>query len=174
MDQDSSTPGHVQENIAKIARMEEEFLERRSRTERTGDAIGSFVGTMVFVILHLIWFLVWIMINAKWLPGIPAFDPYPFIFLSMVVSLEGVLLSTFVLMKQNRMSKRADDRAHLDLQVNLMTEKEVTKILQVLQIVCQHLGLEAEVHDAEVAEMSKNTAVESLAQEIKNTLPEDK
>src|SRR5260370_37128778 len=98
------TPAHVQENIDKIVKIEEECLERRSAVERVGHAIGSFSGSMTFVVLHLVWFLAWIVVNAKILSWIPAFDPYPFIFLSMVVSLEAVLLSTFVLMKQNRMS----------------------------------------------------------------------
>ena len=168
------TPGPVQENIATIARMEEEFLEKRNRTERLGDAIGSFVGTMTFVVLHLIWFSTWIVVNTKLIPGIPAFDPHPFILLNMLVSLEAVLLSTFVLMKQERMSKRADDRAHLDLQVNLLAEKEVTKILQLVQVVCRQMGLHEEAGDAEVTELSRNTVVETLAQELKNTLPEGK
>ncbi|MDQ6760929.1 MAG: DUF1003 domain-containing protein [Acidobacteriota bacterium] len=169
----STNPNPVQENIATIARMEERFLETRSTKERAGDAIGSFVGTMTFVLLHLVWFGVWILINAKMIPGLPAFDPYPFIFLSMVVSLEGVLLSTFVLMKQNRMSKRADERAHLDLQINLLAEKEVTKILQLVQVLCSHMGLDKEARDAEVAELSQNTAVETLAQELRKTMPKE-
>jgi uncharacterized membrane protein len=166
------TPAHVQENIETIARIEEESLGNRSRVERIGDAIGSFAGSMTFVALHLLWFAGWVVINAKNLPWILAFDPYPYIFLSMVVSLEAVLLSTFVLMKQNRMSRRADQRAHLDLQINLLTEKEVTKTLQLLQRVSSHLGLQAHASDTEIAELSKNTAVESLAKELQKTLPE--
>src|SRR5205823_6209912 len=123
-------PTHVQENIATIAKIEEECLERRSMVERIGDTVGSFAGSMPFVVLHLLWFLTWVLINTRIFSWIPAFDPYPFIFLSMIVSLEAVLLSTFVLIKQNRMSKRADQRAQLDLQINLLTEKEVTKNLQ--------------------------------------------
>lgn len=165
-------PDPVKENIANIAKIEEECLERRSRLERIGDAIGSFSGSMTFVVLHLLWFLAWILINTKMISWIPAFDPYPYMLLSMVVSLEAVLLSTFVLMKQNRMSKRADQRAHLDLQINLLTEREVTKNIQLLRRICAHLGLEEDATDTEVEELSKRTAVEPLAKELQKTIPE--
>ena len=72
--------------------------------------------------------------------GLPRFDPYPFKLLCMIVSMEGVLLSTFVLIKQNRMGQRADRRNHLDLQVNLLTEQEVTKVIQMLEAISQPPG----------------------------------
>jgi uncharacterized membrane protein len=88
----ASTPTHVQENIDKIVKIEQEILEKRSTVERIGDAIGSFAGSMAFVVMHLLWFVGWIAINAKIFPRIRAFDPYPYIFLSIVVSLEAVIL----------------------------------------------------------------------------------
>ncbi len=100
----------------------------------------------------------------------PAFDPYPFQLLCMLVSLEGVLLSTFVLIKQNRMSLRADRRAHLDLQVNLLTEKEVTKVLQLLERVSARLGMEV---DTEARELGEVTALSELAEELEQKLPEE-
>ena len=163
----------IQQNIDTIARLEHEFLQKRTLTERIGDAIGTFAGSILFVILHLIWFLIWIVINAKLVPGIPAFDPYPFTFLSMVVSLEGVLLATFVLIKQNRMSKRADQRAQLDLQINLLAEREGTKNLQLLQRLCQHFGMKEEEADAEIEELVQTTGIERLADELKRLLPEN-
>jgi uncharacterized membrane protein len=90
----------AQQNIETVARLEQEFLEERTPVERIGDAIGSFVGTMWFVIIHLAWFLFWFLANAGKIPGVPLFDPYPFVFLSMAVSVEGVLLTTFVLMNR--------------------------------------------------------------------------
>ena len=100
----------------------------------------------------------------------PAFDPYPFQLLCMLVSLEGVLLSTFVLIKQNRMSNRADRRAHLDLQMNLLTEKEVTKVIQLLERISDHLGL-TDHGDAETRELGQETAVDELARELDQRLP---
>src|SRR5579872_5083461 len=96
-------PETIEKNISTVAKLERECLENRSAIERMGDAIGGFAGSMGFVLLHVIWFTVWVIINANLVPVIPAFDPYPFVFLSMIVSLEAVLLTTFVLMKQNRM-----------------------------------------------------------------------
>jgi uncharacterized membrane protein len=164
-------PGPAYQNIETIARMEQQFLEQRTFVDRVGDAIAGFAGSMPFVILHLCWFAVWIIINSGAVPIHP-FDPYPYIFLSMIVSMEAVLLSTFVLMKQNRMSKRADHRSQLDLQINLLSEKELTKILQMLQDICAHMGLEEKAGDAEIQELSQDTVVEELAQNLKKTLPD--
>src|SRR6266496_6694946 len=98
------------ENIETVVKLEQHFLEERTLIDRMGDAIGAFVGTMMFVLVHGVIFLLWVLINVGLIPGIPAFDPFPFMLLAMAVSLEGVLLTTFVLMKQNRMSKRAEQR----------------------------------------------------------------
>src|SRR5947209_13905249 len=127
---------------------------------------------MTFVLIHSFLFIGWFVINLSVIPWIPAFDPYPFMFLSMFVSIEGVLLTTFVLMKQNRMSKRADARNQLNLQVDLLSEKEVTKILQMLRTVCDHLGLEQQADEPEVRELSQHTAVETLAKELREKIPD--
>jgi len=107
------------------------------------------------------------------IPGIPAFDPYPFNLLTMIVSMEGVLITTFVLIKQNRMGVRADRRNQLDLQINLLTEKEVTKVIQMLERIAAHLQIEHQVMDAETQELGEVTAVDELAHELKQALPED-
>jgi len=90
----------------------------------------------------------------------------------MLVSLEAVLLSTFVLMKQNRMSRRAEQRDHLTLQVDLLAEKEITKMLQMQRLLCDHFGLKQAVQDKEAEQLSQDTAVESLARDLKEKLPE--
>jgi uncharacterized membrane protein len=159
-------------NIETVAKLELEFLEKRSALEKAADAVGSFVGTMGFVAVHILWFAVWVVVNTRMIPGVPAFDPYPFMLLSMVVSLEGVLLTTFVLMKQNRMSKRAEHRNQLNLQVDLLAEREVTKIIQMLQSICGHMGLEAQAQEKEVQELSQNTAVDVIAKELRQKMPD--
>lgn len=160
-------------NIQTVAKLEEEFLQERTALERVADAIANFTGSIWFVILHVLGFISWFTVNSGAIPGVRPYDPYPFIFLGMVVSCEAVLLSTFVLMKQNRMSRRADQRDHLNLQISLLAEKEITKLLQMQQSVCRHLGLEHEVEDEEVQELSQYTAVEGLAHELKESLPEE-
>jgi len=162
----------AQQNIETVAKLENQFLEERSLADRIGDAVGAFVGTMWFVSIHVVWFVSWFFINTGLIPGIRPFDPYPFIFLSMSVSVEGVLLTTFVLMKQNRMARRADLRNQLNLQVDLLAEKEITKMLQMLRAMADHMGLEQEAHEPEARELSENTAVETLAQELRNKIPE--
>src|SRR3954449_8900105 len=109
MEVDIRTKPSAQENIETVVRMEQEFLGQRNFKDRLGDGIANFVGTMTFVICHVIGFVIWVVVNAGWLP-IKPFDPYPYVLLTMFVSMEGVLVSTFVLMKQNRMSRRADQR----------------------------------------------------------------
>jgi uncharacterized membrane protein len=93
----------------------------------------------------------WIAVNLGSLDFIPPFDPFPFPLLSVVLSGEAVLLTAFVLIRQNRMSRQADQRSHLDLQINLLAEKEATKIIQML-------------------ELAQGTAVEGLARELRENL----
>ena len=164
-------PRTVQDNIQSIIALEEEQEQDRSFSDRVADAIATFAGTVVFVLVHLAWFGLWAAVNMGYLKLVAPFDPYPFQLLCMLVSLEGVLLSTFVLIKQNRSGLRADRRAHLDLQINLLTEKEVTKVIQLLERISAHLGIE-EPMDAEAKEMSEDTAVADLARELKHSLPE--
>jgi uncharacterized membrane protein len=167
----TDAPRPATANIAKVAKLEEQFLEERTTVQRIGDAIGAFVGNMTFVVIHVAVFTSWFIVNSKVVPGFPIFDPYPFILLSMVVSIEGVLLSTFVLMKQNRESKRAEHRQQLTLQIDLLAEQEATKTLQMLRKVCSHLGIEDAGNDAETKDLSTHTAVDELAEELKKNLP---
>jgi uncharacterized membrane protein len=162
-------PGQVRANIETVAKMEAEFLEARTATDRVGDAIAGFAGTMTFVMLHVIGLTAWFVINLGLIPFIVPFDPYPFVLMAVIVSIEGVLLSTFILMKQNRMSRRADERNHLNLQVDLLAEKEITKILQMQRKLCRHFGIDAD--DPEARELSQHTAVEDLAHELREKLP---
>lgn len=166
-----STSKAIRENLELICRMEEKYLRERSFSERISDGIGAFAGSMPFILLHAAVFLGWILTNLKILPILPVFDPYPFMLLSLVVSLEAIFLSTFVLMKQNRMSKRADSRAHLDLQINLLAEKEMTMVLQMLRLIGAGLGIKNQHLEEELAQLSQETPVEVLATEIEERLP---
>lgn len=163
----------VTENIRAVIGEEERLRSQRSLKDRIADAIGTFAGTVGFVLLHLAWFATWVVVNAGLIPGLPRFDPYPYQLLCMIVSLEGVLLSTFVLIKQNRMTLSADRRNHLDLQVNLLTEKEVTKLIQMMEKLAVHMGVEADVVDAEAREMGEVTAVGELTREVEEQTPKE-
>ena len=164
-----ATPPSAESNINTVIRLEEQALKERTLSDRLSDSIASFVGSMPFVVIHIVWFGVWVGLNESlW-----RFDPYPFALLCMLVSLEGVLLSTFVLIKQNRMSQRADHRSHLDLQINLLSEKEITKVLQLQRLICERLGIEEVREDAEVSELSNLTAVDTLAETLHQRIPAD-
>src|ERR1043165_3050516 len=113
----------ARENIETVMRLEQEFMQRRTLSERLGDTIANFTGSMTFIWSHLTLFALWFAVNVRIIPNIPAFDPYPFVLLTLIVSAEAVIISTFVLMKQNRMSRRADERDHLNLQIDLLAEK---------------------------------------------------
>ena len=158
-------------NIHAIVTLEQEALHSRSFADRISDAITRFSGSVAFIILHILWFVAWIIVNRGWIPEVSPFDPFPFNFLTLVVSLEAIFLSTFVLMSQNRMSQQADKRAHLDLQVNLLAEQEATMMLKMLQRICHHLGLEEEFFDEEVQQLVKKTDVHTLVNELEKELP---
>ena len=166
----SNSSRTVTANIRSVAEMQTALEQRRTLVDRIADVIGSFSGSMTFVLLHMLWFAAWFVINTLPL-GVPHFDPYPFILLAMIVSVEGVLLSTFVLMKQNRMQHRADLREQLDLQVNLLAEKEVTKTLQLLRAIADKLEVQPSPdNDPEFEEMASTTSVDLLAERIQTEL----
>ena len=101
-------------NIHTVLEMEKKTHRARALPERIGDAIAGFAGSMLFIVLHLLWFGGWVVINLRVLHGVRPFDPYPFTFLTFCVSLEAIILSSFVLISQNHMSRQADERAQLD------------------------------------------------------------
>lgn len=169
----SATPRSAQANINAVMKLEEEALRDRTVADRISDTIANFVGSIPFVLLHVAWFGVWAAVNCGVLGKFWKFDPYPFALLCMLVSLEGVLLSTFVLIKQNRMGRHADQRDHLDLQINLLAEKEITKVLQLQQLICKRLGITEVDTDEEVSELSETTAVDNLAHEVEQNMPKE-
>ncbi len=162
----------VKSSVQWIAEKNRESEQGRGLVDRMADGIGDFSGSMTFVLVHAIWFLVWFLINTGVLPFLPRFDPYPFILLAMIVSVEGVLLSTFVLMKQNRMQQRSDSRDHVNLQIDLLAEKEVTKALQLLRIICRKLEISEVEGDTELVEMATTTSLDTLAAEMQKARPQ--
>jgi uncharacterized membrane protein len=114
------SPNHVQEHIDTIVKHEQDFLSRRTSIDRMGDSIAAFIGSLNFVIFHLACFLLWIVANT--LDFSRHFDPFPFSLLGTCVSLEAILVASFILMRQARLAKRADERDHLMLQILLLTE----------------------------------------------------
>lgn len=171
--QDGHLASATERNIETVANLERRFLRDRRWLDYIADAIAGFSGSIYFVLIHVVWLTLWFLINTGHFFGLPKFDPYPFILLAMVVSVEAVLLSTFVLMKQNRMSQRVDQRDHLNLQIDLLAEEEITKILQLQRAICQRLGIDTAERDPNVKEMAETTPLQTLADELKEKLPKE-
>ena len=143
-----------------------EEIERIKKAEnRISDKITAFAGTMRFVYIHSVWFGLWIAINLGLLGAALIFDEYPFGLLTLIVSLEAIFLSTFVLISQNRLSEEADRRAELSLQIGLLTEHEVTRILRMLDAVQDKMGIEND-EDIELAQLELATKPEDVLAEI--------
>ena len=155
----------VQKNIETIMALERDAARSRSTAENIADKVTSFAGSTPFIVLHIIWFGGWILLNERIIPGMAPFDPFPFSFLTLVVSLEAIFLTLLVLMSQNRMTKEADKRAHLDLQINMLDEQETTMILRVVQKIANHLGLKEET-DESMKELCEETDISRVAQSL--------
>jgi uncharacterized membrane protein len=135
--------------------------------ERVAEAITRFTGSMRFVYLHLAIFGFWIVANLGWVPRVPAWDP-SFVVLAMIASVEAIFLSTFVLISQNRMAAAADKRADLDLQVSLLAEHEVTRLVTLVSGIADRMGVETEA-DADLDEITQDIAPEAVLDELEAT-----
>jgi uncharacterized membrane protein len=158
-------------NIEAIAKLEHEALLRRTPTERASDAITKFIGSTAFLLLQVLLVLTWSAINASLVPGVKAFDPFPFGILALVISSESVVLTIFVLISQNRMARQAEKRSHLDLQVGMLAEQELTTMLQMQHKICQRLGIDVESAKQELKGFSGATDVSKLASDLEDRLP---
>jgi uncharacterized membrane protein len=133
----------VERNIRTILKLRAQSARDRTLQERLADGITDFSGRLSFVYFHLAWFGIWLLLNTGWF-GLKAFDPYPYGLLTMIVSLEAIFLSTFVLISQNRFGAESDRRADLDLHVDLLAEAELTQVLKMLRAIQEKLGIECE------------------------------
>jgi uncharacterized membrane protein len=162
-------------NIDAVSRLEAAATQNRSRAERIADVIAAFVGSPGFLALQVAVCVVWVALNLGVIPiggvRLRPFDPYPFALLALVISLEAVLMSVFVLIKQNRMGRRSDERAHLGLQIGILTEQESTKTLALVEKIALRMGVEAD--DPLIAELRRETKIEHLANVVKQAMPQD-
>jgi uncharacterized membrane protein len=165
-------PGHhLQDHVETIAKHEREFLARRTPTERLGDSIGAFVGSLYFVALQVFFFASWILVNTQRIGTIPHFDPYPFSLLGTCVGFEAIVVASFILMRQARIGRRADERDHLILQILLLAEKEITAGLTLNRQIAEHVGLHRSAADKEIEQLSQDTSIDEIVQTIQDTLP---
>jgi uncharacterized membrane protein len=163
-------PTHLQSHIELIAKHEEEFLAQRTSAERLSDNIAGFIGSLPFVAAHLCAFAIWIVLNL--LPQTHHFDPRPFSLLQTIVAMESILVASFILIRQSRLGRRSDERDHLMLQILMLTEKEITAVLGMDRHIATEMGLHKEANNPEVRELSQETSIDDVAQNIKESLPE--
>jgi uncharacterized membrane protein len=154
----------IERNIRTIIDLRLQAARARGLQDRLADAITAFSGRMVFVYAHIVWFGLWFVLNTGRF-GMPPFDPFPYGLLTMVVSLEAIFLATFVLISQNRLSAEAEHRADLDLHIGLLTEHELTRVLQMLDIMQDKMGIENHA-DSELADLEMETRPEDVLAEI--------
>jgi uncharacterized membrane protein len=159
------------ENVQRIADLEAGLLTRRSWSERVGDRVVAIAASPSSMLVHAMVFAGWILANTGTIPGVEAFDPDPFAFLTLVVSLEAIFLSLAVLNAQSRMAFYADRRAHLDLQINLLAEAESTATLRLLQQVARSLGVRDDAAPASADPLAATTDILDLARELESRLP---
>ncbi|WP_298932599.1 DUF1003 domain-containing protein [uncultured Ramlibacter sp.] len=157
-------------NIQAMRKLEELALTQRSFADRMAAFVAKFCGSIIFVWVHVLIFAVWIAFNV--LPGLQHFDPYPFTFLTLCVSLEAIFLSAFILISQNYEMRISERRNQLDLQINLLAEQESTKTLQLLEAVARKLGV-SEGNDPEIAALEQATRPDKLARQIEKAYRED-
>lgn len=171
--QDQDTPDKssgmtqvVERNIHALLLQRQQAEKAKSLDAKLADSITRFTGSMAFIYIHVVMFGLWIVINLGWLP-IKRFDP-SFVVLAMFASVEAIFLSTFILISQNRMQALADKRADLDLQVNLLAEHEVTRLIQLVTAIADHMGIEAS-QDPELNELAQDVHPEKVLKSMEKT-----
>lgn len=151
----------------------EALVERRKREEadytredRIAILISNFAGSMMFVYVHLAILGIWIVVNVWGVPGIPRFDP-SFAIVASMASLEAIFLSTFVLINQNRMSDSSVKRADLGVQMSLLTEHELTRLLGLVSAIADRLNVKIH-NDHELDELKQDVTAEAVLDKLEN------
>jgi len=169
----SSVVATAKRNVETIAQLEQQLVAQQSRTERWGSGIAHFFGSSRFIVAQILFVVAWIVLNTGTTAWLRSFDPYPFPFLSLMVGMEFIFLTTFVLINQKHQMRRAEQWSHLHLQRSMLTEQEVTKNIKTLHMICQKLEVEMPIRDEEVSELSQDTEITALVDEIEKARDND-
>lgn len=162
-------------NLASVLGRNIDALEKRRQAEerkastqdKIAEAVTRFTGSMAFVYIHLVAFALWITFNTGIIPGIKPWDP-TFVILATEASVEAIFLSTFVLISQNRAAALADKRADLDLQINLLSEHEITRMLSVVIAIATKVGVDLS-EQSELNELEQDVAPEAVLDKIEDS-----
>lgn len=111
---------------------EEEIARATQPHERLADQVAAFIGNPYFIVVHAVWFVLWILANTGLVAFSPMFDSYPFGLLGIILSIEAVFITGFLLISQNRQGANAEKRSQLDYEVNVRTFREIRKLERTL------------------------------------------
>ena len=164
---DDTLNSSLRRNIEVLRQRREEEEASAGPQERIARAITRFSGSMRFVYVHLALYGGWIAANLGWLPHVRQWDP-TFVVLAMIASVEAIFLSTFILITQNRMAAAADRRAELDLQVSLLAEAEITKLVELVSAIADRMDIHAD-GQTEIEEMKQMVAPEAVLDAIEES-----
>ena len=158
---------------AVVQSFKSKFDAKRTPAEKFADWMTVRFGSVTFLALNAIWFSTWMVINLGWIPAIKPFDPFPFGLLTMVVSLEAIILAIIVLISQNREAHIADLREEIDLQVNMIAEEEISKIVELLVKSLKKQGVSVG-DDSKIQEMINGTTGADIEKKLEEELDEEK
>lgn len=153
----------LRRNIRVLRDRRQHEEAQASFQDRLAQTITRFTGSLRFVYVHAAIYGLWIAANLGWL-GLPRWDP-SFVVLAMVASVEAIFLSTFILISQNRMAAAAERRAELDLQVSLLAEHEITKLMQLVSAIAERMDIEGH-NSGELDELKRTVAPEAVPDAI--------
>lgn len=165
-------PSKISRKRYVVKSFEAKLNQQRTRGERMADYLNKLFGSIGFFIFNLSWFFAWVIWNSGLIPVLPIFDPYPFILLITIVSLEAICLAVLVLMSQNRAAKIDKLRSEVDLQINLTTEQEVTKILSLLKPYLEKHGFDLK-DDPELERMLRQIDTWEIERKLEKDLSEN-
>lgn len=170
----SVNPHHnpSRKNIEAIAQLERDALLRRTVAERLSENTVKYIGSIAFLALNILLMILWALINLNFVPAIKPFDRFPFGILALVLSAESLMLTILVLVSQNRLVRQSDKRAHLDLQVGLLAEQELTAVVEMLQKLCEHAGVQVDF-SKHATTFGVATDVHKISRELDEKLPSE-
>ena len=166
----TSQEKHISPSRQIIRSFEAKLSEKRTLAEKIADYFTKTFGSTGFFILNFLWFGIWVVWNSDVTP-LPIFDPYPFGLLTMIVSLEAIFLAVLVLISQNRAAKIDKLRSEVDLQINMIAEQEITKIISLLTILLEKQGVNTK-EDPEVQKMLKRINLWEIEKKLEKQLEE--
>lgn len=158
-------------NIRALRDAERAEEAQATLSDRIAESMTAFTGSMTFALIHLAIVAVWIVINAGLIPGVAPFDP-TFVILATAASVEAIFLSTFVLISQNRAAVLAQRQASLDLQINLLTEHELTRLIGLCRAMAERMGVQ-EARDGSLAGLERHVAPEKVMARISAAQTDD-